>query len=167
MPKLSTTIDDREVREALTGMARRGRDLGPVFRTVDRFVGDEFRQQFESRGAHGGEPWKELAPATKKHRQNRRSNPGGNRGGVDHPLWNTGALKNSLVEVGGNSIRSIGKDEYIRGTRLARGFYHQVGAGVPQRRIITEKMLERMGDKTVAVAAEYIFEADLEAGGLL
>lgn len=116
-------------------------DLSPPFTVWDaRQVGPFFRRQFETSGRFGGSAWRGLAPATVRHRLNKVSNPGGNRGGVDHPLWNTGELKAALQEVGGNSVREILAKRYRRGTTLQRARFHQLGEGVPQREIIPDPL---------------------------
>lgn len=125
----------------LEGTSRRARDLRPAFQVIDRSVGNFFRKQFESGGRYGGSAWRPLAPSTLRRRLSKVSNPGGNRGGVNRPLWNTGGLKAALQEVGGNSVRVIEPKFYQRGTTLQRALYHQMGTRtIPQRPIIPDPL---------------------------
>lgn len=114
---LEGALEEIEAREEKAG------DLSLAFRWFDYNTVDRFTElQFQTAGTFGQEPWKELAPATKKAR--RRS--GGNRGGVDRPLWDTGTLKGSLDSPGGRALRHFGAQRYFHGTSL--GYASFVGA---------------------------------------
>lgn len=109
----------------LAEIQRRTGDLRPVYRrVVDPEVSRFLRLQFETAGRYGGDPWAPLRQSTIRH----RTRAGGNRGGTNRPLWDTGRLRASLVKVGPESIRSIGRTRYVRGTSVPYAAHHQEGA---------------------------------------
>ena len=130
VPRISVSIGgDEALDRLLAGITRRGQDLSPLFRgPIDKSVTMMFRAQFSSRGAYGGKTWDPLRPSTKRA----RIRTGGNRGGIEHPLWDTGAGKASLEKVGPNSFRQITPNSYERGSTLARMALHQTGYTVSQ-----------------------------------
>lgn len=115
MPAKSGGLDVEFVglKEALAKLEAKGkkaRDLTSAFRRFDReSVRPFLDEQFQTAGAFGGHPWAPLKASTQK----KRRRPGGNRGGVDHPLWDTGNLRSKLLN---RPIRLITRDEYRRGT---------------------------------------------------
>lgn len=130
------SLNDAALKRRLRDLEKKSGDLKTMFRFFDRDVGDFFRRRFETAGRYGGRPWKPLSASTRKAR--RRAGETGNQGGVGKPLWATGQLKRSLEEVGGQSIRSIGRKSYVRGTRVPYAVHHQEGRGVPEREIVPE-----------------------------
>lgn len=134
---VDVTVRDSEVRRNFRRLEKRAGDLKPMFRDFDRDVGDFFRRRFETAGRHGGSPWKPLSRKTRLARN--RAGVSGNKGGVGKPLWATGKLKESLQEVGGDSIRHIGRHRYVRGTRVPYAVYHQEGMGVPRRELLPDE----------------------------
>lgn len=120
-------------------------DLRPVFWMFDRRVSMFARRQFETAGAVGGEQWEPLDPDTKRQRLNRgetddeESGRGGNRGGVNHPLWDFGKLKASLQTPGGEGTRAIDRQRYMRGTQVLYAPFHQEGTeDIPARPIFPD-----------------------------
>jgi Ni/Co efflux regulator RcnB len=126
----SVTIEgDEALDKLLNGIALRGDDMRPLFRgPIDKSVTLMFRAQFASSGAFGGAPWAPLRPSTRQWRQRR----GGNRGGLEHPLWDTGEGKASFEKVGPNSFRDITTASYERGSMLPRMALHQTGYTITQ-----------------------------------
>jgi len=121
----SVYIDDRAFKHWIQEAAKRGKDLRPWFRgALDQGVSQMLRKHFDSKGVYGGEPWAPLRPSTKQHRIRR----GANRGGVDHPLWDTARLRGSLLRPSHpEAIRDIGKYTYRRGTNVPYALFHQEG----------------------------------------
>lgn len=124
-----------DVLEDLDDAQGRTDDLRPVFRLFDRRVSMFARRQFETSGAVGGEAWEPLSEETKERRREHR---GGNRGGVDKPLWDFGKLKSSLQTAGPESVREIDRQKYTRGTTVFYARFHQEGEGVPKRQIFPD-----------------------------
>lgn len=154
--ELELTVDDNPVRKYLERARQRSGDLEPVFREWDREWNQFFRTRFFTAARRFGGPWKELEPETKRAR---RRSQGGNQGGVDRPLWDTGGLRKSFVESNNpNAVRVIDEQKYERGSRLPRAFYHQTGSGVPQRRIVPEEMPEFLIDRLKGLISEHITE---------
>lgn len=161
------------LRDRVLRMVKNVQDFRVPFRVIDaKVVQPFFKKQFETGGRFGGQPWAELSEATKAARQR----PGGNRGGVDRPLWDTADLKRSLHTPGPNAIREFAKFRYARGTRLARGAYHQTGytilrwgnvifdspRDVPARPIIPEPLPEFLLEAIEAPMERHAFGAVLE-----
>lgn len=120
----------RLLEQAETGAA----DLRNVWRIIDKSLHVFFRRQFETGGAAGGVKWRPLLPRTQRY----RPRPGGNRGGVNRPLWDTGRLKASLQSPGPESVRVFQRLRYERGSQVPYSLYHQTGQGVPARPIIPD-----------------------------
>lgn len=106
----------RKVRERVT-------DLRPVFRgPVDREATRLFQQQFQTRGRFGGQMWPELRRSTLRDKARV------NRAGMG-VLRRSNRLWASLTKSGGpDSVRTIEKDRYERGTSVPYAQYHQEGA---------------------------------------
>lgn len=106
---LEVRVEADEALEAVEDWGERASDLRVPFRVFDREVSTFARRQFDTAGRHGGQPWEPVLPSTVASRAQ-------NRGGAEHPLWDTGELRASLVEVGPRSVRRIGRDRYTRGS---------------------------------------------------
>lgn len=170
-----------QVQSLLSRVDGRVKNLAPLFRgKIDPDVSVFFRRQFDTRGLEGMRPWAPLKPATirwrqgprfttdkngRRRRTNRKSRVGGNRGGVTHPLWDTGALRGSLIKVGPRSIRIIERTRYARGTSDARAKYHQRGWGVPQRMIVPDRIPHTYTNRWGGWLAEYMLEGEGSHGG--
>lgn len=149
-----------DVLEDLDDARGRTEDLRAPFRLFDRRVGMFARRQFETAGAAGGEPWEELDESTKRARRRHR---GGNRGGVNRPLWDFGKLKTSLQEVGPESVREVGRQRYVRGTTVFYARFHQEGEGVPQRQIFPDPWPMQLRFSVNALLKRH-FEGQLPSG---
>ena len=154
------------VEKRYTGITRRTQDMTPAWRRIDKSVTTVLTRQHATKGAFGGQSWAPLRPATVKARQR----PGGNRGGVGHPLWDFGRLRASLIMVGPESIRVITKDRYVRGTRVPYAVRHQEGftvtewggqkfkhpRKVPARQLIPDPMPEHIRATWLRIAALHV-----------
>lgn len=63
---ITITIDDREVRAALTALQRQTGDMRPAFREIGEVMVQSTRQRFTDSKAPDGTPWAPNAPATKE-----------------------------------------------------------------------------------------------------
>lgn len=118
------TVDARELHRLLRQLAVRGGDAKPWFRAyLDKAVSRLLKGNFDTRGGWSGR-WAPLRPVTRIARVRR----GGNRGGVNHPLWDTGRLRGSLIRPSHpEAVRVIGRLRYERGTAVPYARYHQRG----------------------------------------
>lgn len=146
---------ESQLPRRLRGMKTRIADLREPFKEFDRSVGHFFRLRFITGGRHGSPgKWEPLAPETKERRQEKA---GGNRGGVSRPLWDTGEMRASFVEVGPESVRKIGRQTYERGSRLPRAAIHQQGRGnVPQRRIVPAEIPSYLQSRAARLVASHV-----------
>lgn len=132
-------IDDKALLRLIKQAIKAGQDLRPWFRSdLDKSVTKLLKRHFMSKGSYGGTPWAPLKPSTMLA----RIRPGHNRGGVNHPLWDTGALKASLLMPGSEGyLRAMTRVSYERGTSIPYARYHQHGVSarkIPRRPIIPE-----------------------------
>lgn len=168
--QLDVRFDADEVQTEMSARGKRARDLSTPFRVFDRDVGQFFRKRFETAGKHGGggfsglSGWKELSEETKERRRKPLSEGGTpNIGGVKHPLWDTGNLKASFQEVGGESVRNIERDRYIRGSRVPYAIYHQEGRGVPKREIVPDEMPRFMMRRLTRLVERWVADGDVDS----
>jgi hypothetical protein len=145
---VEVVLDDRRLKRLL-GDRRLESMKEPLHIVRGRIEGD-FRRRFETAGAHLGTKWKPLAPATVRSRLRKR---GGNKGGVDRPLWDTGRLKQSLQRVGPESISVVSDTELVRGTAVPYASAHQ-----PTRPIVTEEMKQAAGEYAIEEIGKYVKE---------
>lgn len=117
----------KETVELIDGMRLRTADLRPAWRVIDKRLSLFFRKQFETSGQAGFAPWKPLAEATKRA----RVRPGGNRGGINRPLWDTARLKGSLQAPGPESIRVFAPQLYERGSTVPYADKHDDRPVIP------------------------------------
>jgi phage gpG-like protein len=73
MLKITITLDDREVREALARLIHAGRDMTPAMRGIALELKAETEENFE---AQGRPRWRDLSEATKKRRRKQGTWPG-------------------------------------------------------------------------------------------
>lgn len=154
------------IRKKYRGQYARSMDMTLAWYRIDKHMTTVLVRQFSTKGAFGGEPWAPLRPSTKRARQR----PGGNRGGINHPLWDFGDLRSSLIAVGPTSIRVITKDSYQRGTRDPKAYRHQKGfvatqwgghrfhvpRSVPARQVIPDPMPEHVRATWLRIAADHV-----------
>lgn len=160
---------DEASLELLEAIADNAEDMRPAFRRIDRTVGPFFKRRFDSAGAHGGDgPWAPLSETTRRV----RPRSGGNKGGLDRPLWDTGATKLSLQTVNDDSIRVMRKHTYERGTRVPWARFHQSGfesllwgtrqrgqgVQVPERHVIPDPLPRFLVERWVDVVSDWVMK---------
>lgn len=118
-------VDADRFKVYLTAATLRGKNLRPLFEgKLDKSIQSMLKRQFDTKGRWGGTPWAPLKRETKKRRIRR----GGNRGGLDHPLWDTGRLRASLLKRDGPDVlRKVGALSIERGTLVPYAAAHQRG----------------------------------------
>lgn len=105
-------------------------DASPWFRLVSGWMESEIGESFDREGAGKlGGRWKRLSPAYAAQKEA--------DGYGDKPiLVRDGDLRDSLTKGGGHAIRHIGPRQLVFGSTVAYGPAHQLGHGVPQRRML-------------------------------
>jgi phage gpG-like protein len=84
---------------------------------VARILEEGTRQNFATRGASGGSPWRDLAPSTVARKR---------REGLDPRILRaTGRLYASLVGHGPDHVESISGGQLTWGSRVPYGVFHQ------------------------------------------
>lgn len=134
MANVTITVDAKEVEAILDHAIRASSNLTPTWKKIDKRLHVFFRKQFETSGARAGARWKPLLLRT----QRARVRPGGNRGGVNRPLWDHARLKKSMQAPGPESVRVFRPLSYERGTQVPYSRFHQEGDGVPERAFIPD-----------------------------
>ena len=74
--KAEIKIDDQEVRQALNGLIKLGRDMSPAMRSIASAPESGVKDSFRSQRSPAGEAWPDLADSTKAKREKRRKWPG-------------------------------------------------------------------------------------------
>lgn len=147
----ATVLGVREFESLVDGMRLRSADLRPAWAVIDKRLSVFFRLQFETSGQVGGAKWKPLAPATKRA----RVRPGGNRGGVDRPLWDTARFKRSMQTGSGpESVRVMDRQRYERGSSVPYSVYH------PDRPVIPDPFPEHMMRAWLRHIEGHVFGSD-------
>jgi len=119
-----TRFDDQELQRMLRALGKKLGDLREFFHDeLDPTVTEYFREQFASRGAHGGVPWAPLQPLTLKL----RARAGHGRGGPDAILWDKGMMRRDFLNATGTGFRRVKKDSYQRGAISEVAALHQRG----------------------------------------
>jgi len=125
-PRVVVIEGDEELARLLEKYAKRAEDLRPVFRgKIDRAVSSFFTRQFQPAGLFGNSVgWAPLAKATRRA----RLKTGGNKGGLERPLWDSGGLRASFVNPNAPlAIRQIKALSYERGSADFKAGLHQEG----------------------------------------
>lgn len=141
--------------EAIEAREEKARDLRMPFRVFDREVNSFARQQFDTAGSHGGEPWDPIQPASVSSRME-------NRGGADHPLWDTGRFRASAVEVGPESVRDIRRDRYRRGSLV--GYAGFIASPRGPRPLFPDPVPPELTDPLAETMSDYFEGRGLFAG---
>lgn len=152
------TVDVEGLEEALRrigALDMKAQNLAPAFRLFDTQVRTFLDLQFRTAGTFGQERWEELSDEAKAARRR----PGGNRGGVNRPLWDTGHLRRSLTD---RPIRSFGAQVYARGTDVP--YARRQGRKDGPRPIFPERRQPFL-DKALLVALRTYLESELGGGG--
>lgn len=134
---IEVTIDDRQVRAALSRLSGRVDDLRPVLSDIGQELVTRIVGTFEREADPWGKPWQPHAQATRKARARRAA--GGKTGtrryqqalfGAMRLLQDTGTLRSSI------EVQSVSRDQVIVSSRMAYAAVHQFGGGrsrVPAR----------------------------------
>lgn len=133
MPEVlhTVTIDSRRAQRLLTSVKDNFRACKAGWQAAEVI----YRQHVTKTFRTGGDPqWQPLAASTiRRRRQGKnKKNP------KALPLRDTGDLEKSLIKTGAaQHIGTITATSLEFGTSVPYGFYHQTGAGVPQREFLT------------------------------
>lgn len=101
---------ERDIVRRFDALEDRIGDLSPAWAAVDEVFSTIVAQQFHTEGAHGGESWAQLQPATIADRRRKGF-------GAAHPiLRRTGDLYRSLTTINRDSISVHAPQYYARGT---------------------------------------------------
>lgn len=151
--ELSIRVDDAMARRMLRKAAGRAMDLRPVWGDLNaNVVQPAMLKRFDTAGAHLGDPWRPLAASTRKARVRR----GGNKGGLNRPLWDTNQLRRAWVKPSGESVIVMEKMKFERGVAVPHAQYHQPD---PQgREQITEQFTEHVGKEAAERIARYVVD---------
>lgn len=133
---LEVSIDDRQVRAALSRLRARVDDLRPILSDIGQELVARIVDTFERETDPWGKPWQPHAQATRKARARRAA--GGKTGtrryqralfGAMRLLQDTGTLRSSI------EVQSVSRDQVIVGSRMAYAAVHQFGgrSRVPAR----------------------------------
>jgi phage gpG-like protein len=109
---------DVQVRRKLLRVGERAVHARPAFEAIGEALFRIERDQFDSEGRRGGTGWAALKPATIAQR------------GTAHPILDdSGALKASLTERGGDNTFWAADDFLLFGSKLDYAGFHQTGTG--------------------------------------
>jgi phage gpG-like protein len=113
---------DVQLQRSFSRFTEDVKDYSPAFRAiaVEFFKGEE--QQFASGGRSGSGGWAPLAPSTLAHKRLMGYPP--------DILVRTGALRDALSKITGDTIREVDPLQLRLGTTLPYGMYHQKGTTV-------------------------------------
>ena len=144
---------------ALKEVRYRAADLTPAFAAgVDPYLTDQLETQFASEGAHLGEPWAPLAPATLAA----RTRNGHGRGGI---LRDTDALYNAFVNpFDSGAVRVVEPTTYARGVSIPYYPFLHDGidttashrGGMPARPVVPYTMPDWMRDDIFSILARFV-----------
>ena len=113
---------DVQLQRSFSRFTEDVKDYSPAFRAiaVEFFKGEE--QQFASGGHSGSGGWAPLAPSTVAHKRLMGYSP--------DILVRTGALRDALSKITGDTIREVDPLMLRLGTTLPYALYHQKGTSV-------------------------------------
>lgn len=127
---IDVTLDDHQVRAALSRLSARVDDLRPVLADIGEEMVTRIVGAFERETDPWGKPWQPHAQATRRARARRAA--GGKTGtqryqralfGAMRLLQDTGALRSSI------EVQSVSRDQVTVGSRMAYAAVHQFGGG--------------------------------------
>lgn len=120
----------------------------PMLREFLYEIAEEKDQAFTNQSTVLGEPWAELAPSTVKKK------------GFSTILVDTGALRTSLVDIGGqDNVAAVSSHGLLYGTDVEYGIYHETGTGImPARPImgISDDLIDKLAGRVADVTAEQV-----------
>lgn len=156
MSEISIRVDDFHTRRLLRKAREQSADLRPVWGELNaRVVQPAMVRRFDLAGAYLGEPWRPLSPATRERRVRR----GGNKGGINRPLWDTNRLRRAWVKPSGESVISIERMRFERGVVVPYAQHHQRGTGrIPRRELVTEQLAEHVAEQAARRIARHVVE---------
>lgn len=146
-----TIAGDTQVRRKLLRVAHNAANARPAFEAIGELLLGWEREQFSSEGRRASGGWAPLKDSTIAAR------------GTEHPILDeTGALRTSLTERGGDNTLEATDDFLLFGSKLGYGGYHQTGTSrMAQRRPIELTERDRAG--VVKVLQAFIL-GDAETG---
>lgn len=156
MTDFSIRVDARHALRTLGKARDRAGNLKPVWGDINaNVIQPAMQRRFDLGGAYLGAPWRPLSPGTRASRIRR----GGNRGGINRPLWDTNRLRRSWIKRSGESVIAIEDMRLERGVVVPYAQYHQEGTGrLPQREMVTEQLAEHVGEEAAKRIARYVTE---------
>jgi len=143
MIQFSYDINSDQVERALAGFQGALADNAPALREIADDFREMIAQQFTSEGQAEGTPW--AARKTSRQPQTWRkaamSAPAlvarTGRGNASPLLVRTGALRDSLIGLGGGHVEEIDERSLTLGSRVPYAMFHQLGTRrMPARPII-------------------------------
>jgi phage gpG-like protein len=123
--------DGSDITRKLRAMAENGEDLTPVWPRVQRYISEVEGEQFETKGARLGTPWKPLTPEYRAWKIK--------RGDPNQPLVLTGSLRDSFMGKGRWAIRDWRTSSAKFGSRHPLAHIHSKGTDggkIPARPIL-------------------------------
>lgn len=136
---------DKQVSRELLRFSDRAHDAEPAFQSIADLLEHSEEKQFRTGGRHASAGWDKLKAATVKAK--RRSDDPVVRRNADKILVATGALMESLTAdvqgVEGGAVRIVEPHQLIFGTQLPYARFHQLGKGVPRRRVLELRARDR------------------------
>jgi len=144
------------------GVSERAADLTPVFAAgVDPLFTREITAQFDTEGAHFGEPWAALEPSTLR----KRARSGHGRGGI---LRDTDVLYDAFTNpFDSGAIRVVEPQFYARGVSVPYyPFLHEGTSRMVERPVVPPEIPPGLGEQIYALLQDYILTGAVGAGGV-
>jgi phage gpG-like protein len=120
----------------------------PMLREFLYEVAEEKDQAFTNQSTVHGEPWAELAESTVKRKK------------FTTILVDTGALRTSLVDIGGEgNVSAVSSHGLLYGTDVEYAIFHETGtATMPARPIMgmSEELVDKLAGKVADVTADQV-----------
>ena len=115
--RVEVTVDDHQLREAMTELLARGRDLGPAFKSIGEMMLRSTDQRFRDQVDPTGAPWLPISAAWKDEKQRRRH--------LQKILQMRGRLRGSIAYKASN-------DRVAVGSNVVYAAIHQLGGEIQQ-----------------------------------
>ena len=126
-------------------------DLRGVWPDVDEYMRYAIQELFNAEGARGGDKWVALSPAYKVWKD--AHFPG-------RPiLYRTGALRQSLINKGGDHIFEPDRMGMTWGSSVPYAKYHQTGTRTMPSRPPIRFLKKEDGERIMKLLQEYIFKS--------
>jgi phage gpG-like protein len=127
-------------------LGERARQNRPAARKVDRVIARSEKDRF----AKEGPGWPDLAASTRARKER--------EGLPTEILRASGALYRSLTEGGSDHVDTWTPDEFRFGTEVPYAVYHDVGQGVPKRKLIELTVSDRR--RITEAIADWVVDGD-------